>query len=65
MTAIGKQYLPASVSELVAGEEYVIQGAEGSDPLLGADYLYGEEMQQDELGADQFVVSGQSNDPLD
>jgi hypothetical protein len=66
MTSIGRQYLPASVSELVAGEEYVIQGAEGSDPLLGADYLYGEEnMSMDELGQDEFVVSGASNDPLD
>lgn len=67
VSSIGKQYLPENVGSLVAGEEYVIQGQESSDPLLGADYLYGEnnQMQQDELGADQFVVSGSSNDPLD
>lgn len=67
VSSIGKQYLPENVGSLVAGEEYIIQGQESSDPLLGADYLYGEnnQMQQDELGADQFVVSGSSNDPLD
>lgn len=66
MSGIGKQYLPESIGSLMAGEEYVIQGSESSDPLLGADYLYGEESQMtDELGADQFVVSGASNDPLD
>lgn len=67
VSSIGKQYLPENVGSLVAGEEYVIQGQESSDPLLGADYLYGEstQTQTDELGADQFVVSGASNDPLD
>jgi hypothetical protein len=67
ISSLGKQYLPTSVSELIAGEDqYVIQGAESADPLLGADYLYGEmQPMTDELGADQFVVSGASNDPLD
>lgn len=65
LSGIGKQYLPENFRELVAGEDqYVIQGSESSDPLLGANYLYGEEM-VDELGADEFVVSGSSNDPLD
>ena len=66
MSGIGKQYLPENFRELVAGEDtYVIQGNEASDPLLGANYLYGEDSQpMDELGADEFVVSGSSNDPL-
>lgn len=66
-SSISKQFMPGMVADLMAGEEYVIQGQESSDPLLGADYLYGEEMTQssDELGADQFVVSGSSSDPLD
>jgi hypothetical protein len=65
LSGIGKQYLPENFRELVAGEDqYVIQGSESSDPLLGANYLYGEGI-TDELGADEFVVSGASNDPLD
>lgn len=66
-SSISRQFMPGMVADLMAGEDqYVIQGQESSDPLLGADYLYGEEsMAQDELGADQFVVSGASSDPLD
>lgn len=68
LSGISKQYMPdGQLAQYLAGEDqYVIQGSESSDPLLGADYLYGEMAQQtDELGADQFVVSGASNDPLD
>ena len=62
-----RSYAPASVSQLLAGEDqYVIQGAELADPLLGASYLLGEESGLvNPLDNNDFVISGASNDPLD
>lgn len=62
-----KAYLPESVSTYLAGEnEYVIQGAESADPLLGAQYLLGEDQaSMNPLDRTEYVVSGSSDDPLD
>jgi len=67
LSGISKQYMADSqIAQYLAGEDqYVIQGQESSDPLLGADYLYGEMDNNDMMGQDEFVVSGTSNDPLD
>jgi len=67
LSGISKQYMADSqLAQYLAGEDqYVIQGQESSDPLLGADYLYGEMDNSDMMGQDEFVVSGASNDPLD
>jgi hypothetical protein len=67
LSGISKQYMPdGQLAQYLAGEDqYVIQGQESSDPLMGADYLYGEMDNSDMMGQDEFVVSGASNDPLD
>jgi hypothetical protein len=67
LSGISKQYMPdGQLAQYLAGEDqYIIQGQESNDPLMGADYLYGEMDNSDMMGADEFVVSGASNDPLD
>ena len=63
-----KEFAPESISKLLKGEDqYVISGSESSDPLLGAQFLLGEERQDNmnPLDRDDYVISGASNDPLD
>lgn len=62
-----KSFAPESISKLLGADQYVISGSEGSDPLLGAQYLLGERNSQNmnPLDRDEYVISGASNDPLD
>lgn len=62
-----RSYAPATIKDLLAGEDqYVIQGSESSDPLLGAQYLLGEsEEMTNPLDNTDYVISGSANDPLD
>lgn len=62
-----RSYAPAQIKDLLAGEDqYIIQGSESADPLLGAQYLLGESEQVvNPLDNTDFVISGAANDPLD
>ena len=65
-----KTYAPPGVANLLAGDEYVIQGTGTADPLLGAAYLMGENEDSNSgmtnpLDNTDFVISGIANDPLD
>lgn len=62
-----RSYAPATIKDLLAGEDqYIIQGSEASDPLLGAQYLLGEsEQMANPLDNTDYVISGSANDPLD
>lgn len=64
-----RSYAPAAVKDLLAGEDqYVIQGSESADPLLGAQYLLGENEEPglvNPLDNSDYVISGSSSDPLD
>ena len=62
-----KSFAPESISKLMGADEYVISGNEGSDPLMGAQFLLGENdtQNQNPLDRDDYVISGASNDPLD
>lgn len=58
---MAKQYFPTF-------QEYVTLSGESSDPLLGAQYLYGEEQDQYVIQGmeDEYVVAGGiSDDPLE
>jgi hypothetical protein len=61
LQGMAKQYFPTF-------QEYVTLSGESSDPLLGAQYLYGEEQDQYVIQGmeDEYVVAGGiSDDPLE
>jgi len=63
-----KAFAPESISKLMGeSDQYVISGGESYDPLMGAQFLLGENdtQNQNPLDRDEYVISGASNDPLD
>lgn len=63
-----KIFAPDVHAKFLAGQdEFVVSGqSESSDPLLGAQFLLGEnENNYSPMDRDEFLVSGSSSDPLD
>lgn len=63
-----KMFAPDVHAKFLAGQdEFVVSGeSESSDPLLGAQFLLGEnEQSYSPMDRDEYLVSGSSSDPLD
>lgn len=63
-----KLFAPDIHTKFLAGQdEFVVSGqSESSDPLLGAQFLLGEnEQNYSPMDRDEYLVSGSSSDPLD
>lgn len=63
-----KMFAPDVHAKFLAGQdEFVVSGeSESSDPLLGAQFLLGENRENySPMDRDEYLVSGSSSDPLD